>query len=94
MNDKIELQISINQADSLKKMPKMSGWKIIEDFLNNAEEECKERLEDEGNKDISDIQGARKLLKFINDFRELFTNTEISADYDKQELKRLKEGKE
>ena len=94
MNDKTALAISINQADSLKKMTQMSGWKIIEGFLNEAEEECQAKLDDEDNKDIVDIQAARALKKWINRFRELFIDTELSAGNDQRELKILKEGKE
>ena len=94
MNPKTALAISINQADSLKKMTQMSGWKIIEGFLNEAEEECQAKLDDEANKDIADIQASRKIKKFIHDFRELFIDTELSAGNDQRELKILKEGKE
>ena len=87
MDEKTALEISIKQADSLKRMTRMSGWKIIEDFLSNEEEECQEKLDNEENKDIIDIQSARALKRFIREFRELFIDTEISANNDKQELK-------
>ena len=90
MNAKTALAISINRADSLKNMTQMSGWKIIEGFLKDAEEECQGKLDDEDNKDIADIQASRKLKKFISDFRELFIDTELSAGEDQRELKILK----
>ena len=91
MNPKTALAISINRADSLKKMTRMTGWKIIEDFLKDAEIECQGKLDDEDNKDIADIQASRKLKKFISDFRELFIDTELSEAEDRKELKRIKE---
>ena len=91
--DRAELELSINQANSLKQMTGMAGWKIIDEFLNDTEEECKDILEDEENKDIIDIQASRKILKWIKNFRELFIYTEVSAQNDEQELKRIKGGK-
>ena len=91
MNNKTKLEISINQADSLKAMTKMTGWKKIEDFLKDAEDECQFNLDDTLNKDLVDIQASRVLKKFIKEFRELFINTELSAKEDERELKRLKE---
>ena len=90
MNAKTALAISINQADSLKKMTQMSGWKIIDGFIKSTEEECQAKLDDETNKDIVDIQAARALKKWINQFKELFIDTELSAGEDQKELKILK----
>ena len=87
MDIKSSLRISINKADSLKKMTKMDGWKIIEDFLKDNEADCLDTLKDESYKDLSNIQASRKLLKFIENFRELFTDTEYSAQENRRELK-------
>ena len=87
MDTKSSLRISINKADSLKKMTKMDGWKIIEDFLKDNEADCLDTLKDESYKDLSNIQASRKLLKFIENFRELFTDTEYSAQENRRELK-------
>ncbi len=91
MDRKTLLQISINQADSLKKITQMSGWKLIEKFLQEKEEECQVNLDDETIIDLADIQASRKLKNFIRDFKELFIDTELSAKEDERELKRLKE---
>ena len=68
----------------------MTGWKIIEDFISDTETECQGKLDNEDNKDIVDIQSARALKKWINRFRELFIDTELSAGNDQRELKKLK----
>ena len=68
-------------------MTKMDGWKIIEDFLKDNEADCLDTLKDESYKDLSNIQASRKLLKFIENFRELFTDTEYSAQENRRELK-------
>ena len=90
MNDRAELELSINQANSLKQMTGMAGWKIIDEFLKGYEEESLNSLRDTGNKDLADIQSCRKIIEFIQDFRDLFNYTEISAQNDEQELKRIK----
>jgi len=90
MNDKDELKLSINQANSLKRITKMPGWKIIEDFLQKSEEKYDKELKDEKNDDMADIKACRKILGWIKDFRDLFKFTEISAYEDEQELKRIK----
>ncbi len=94
MDPKTSLEIAINRAESLQKITKMSGWKIIDNFLKDNEENCLNTLKNESINNIDDIQASRKLLKFINDFRELFTDTELSEKINREELKRLKEGKE
>ena len=68
----------------------MSGWKIIDGFIKDTEEECQAKLDNEDNKDIVDIQAARALKKWINRFRELFIDTELSASEDRKELKIIK----
>ena len=90
MNDKAELNLSINQANSLKKITTMSGWKIIEDFLAKSEEKYDKELKDEKNDDMANIKACRKIIGWIKDFRDLLKYTEISAYEDEQELKRIK----
>ena len=90
MNDKTELTISIAQADSLKKIQKMPGWKIIEGFLGKAGAKCDKELKDETNDDLANIKACRKIIGFIKDFRDLLRITELSADEDQRELNRLK----
>jgi len=90
MDDKAELNLSINQANSLKKIVTMPGWKIIEDFLKKSEEKYDKELKDEKNDDMANIKACRKIIGWIKDFRDLFKYTEISAYEDEQELKRIK----
>ncbi|HDY90170.1 MAG TPA: hypothetical protein ENH82_18880 [bacterium] len=90
MNDKEELNLSINQANSLKKITTMRGWKIIEDFLARSEEKYDKELKDESNDDLANIKACRKILEWIKDFRDLLKYTEISAYEDEKELKRIK----
>ena len=90
MDDKAELNLSINQANSLKKITTMTGWKIIEDFLAKSEEKYDKELKDESNDDLANIKACRKILEWIKDFRDLLKYTEISAYEDEQELKRIK----
>ncbi|MBA7571241.1 hypothetical protein ES695_13155 [Candidatus Atribacteria bacterium 1244-E10-H5-B2] len=90
MSDKDELTLSVNQANSLKRITKMPGWKIIEDFLKKSEEKYNKELKDESNDDMANIKACRKILGWIKDFRDLFRFTEISAYEDEQELKRMK----
>jgi hypothetical protein len=87
MNEKEELARSIIQANSLKKITKMAGWKIIKRYLNETTVECQETLENEENKDMADIQASRKLLKWIQGFKELFEDTEFTAEEAQRELK-------
>jgi len=94
VNEKDYLQVSINQANSLKKITTMPGWKIIENFLNKSEEKYDKELKDEKNDDLTNIKACRKILGWIKDFRDLLKYTEISAYEDEQELKRIKGGKE
>ena len=93
MDDQTELTISIAQADSLKKMQKMPGWKIIEGFLGKYEAEGYKQLQDIQNKDLADIQAFRMVIKFVKDFKDLLRYTQISAEEDQRELNRIK-GKE
>jgi len=90
MNDKAELNLSINQANSLKKITTMPGWKIIEDFLKKSEEKYNEELKDESNDDLANIKACRKIIGWIKNFRDLLKYTDISAYEDEQELKRIK----
>ena len=90
MNDKEELTLSINQANSLKKITTMQGWKIVEHFLARSEEKCDKELKDENNDDMANIKACRKILEWIKDFRGLLKYTAISAYEDEQELKRIK----
>ena len=46
MDMKTELNLSINQANSLKKITTMPGWKIIENFLAKSEEKYDKELKD------------------------------------------------
>lgn len=90
MEDKDELNLSISQANSLKRITKMPGWKTIENFLKKSEEKYDKELKDENNDDLANIKACRKILEWIKDFRDLFRFTEISAYEDEQELKRIK----
>lgn len=90
MDDKDELKLSISQANSLKRITKMSGWKIIKDFLKKSEEKYNKELKDENNNDLANIKACRKILGWIKDFRDKIRFTEISAYEDEQELKRIK----
>ena len=90
MGDKDELTLSINQANSLKRITTMPGWKIIEDFLDKSEEKYGGELKDENNNDLANIKACRKILEWIKDFRGLLKYTAISAYEDEQELKRIK----
>ncbi len=93
MDDKAELTLSINQANSLKKITTMQGWKIIEDFLARSEEKYDKELKDENNDDMANIKACRKILEWIKEFKNLLKYNEISATMDEQELKELKKGK-
>ena len=90
MGDKEELTLSINQANSLKKITTMPGWEIIEDFLKKSEEKYDKELKDEKNDDLANIKACRKIIGWIKDFRDKIRFTEISAYEDEQELKRIK----
>ena len=93
MDMKTELKLSINQANSLKKITTMPGWKIIEDFLAKSEEKYDKELKDEKNDDMANIKACRKIIGWIKDFRDLLKYTEIAGYEDEQELKKIK-GKE
>ena len=90
---KAELNLSINQANSLKRITKMPGWKIIEDFLKKSEEKYDKELKDENNDDLANIKACRKIIGWIKDFRDLLKYTEISAEEDTKELQRISKGK-
>ncbi len=44
MDEEKELILSINEANSLKKITKMPGWKIIENFLDKSVEKYDKEL--------------------------------------------------
>jgi len=90
MDMKTELKLSINQANSLKKITTMPGWKIIEDFLAKSEEKYDKELKDEKNDDMANIKACRKIIGWIKDLRDLLKYTEIAAYEDEQELKKIK----
>jgi len=90
MDLKSRLQISINEANSLKQITKMSGWDIIENHIKESEKKCIEVLKNIDNKDLIDIQSARFLLGWIKNFNDLFRYKEISASIEEQELKKIK----
>ena len=90
MDEEAELTLSINEANSLKKITKMQGWKLIEDFLNKSEEKYDKELKDEKNDDMAEIKACRKIIGWIKDFRDLFMYTEIAAQQDEQELSELR----
>jgi len=90
MDDKTELTISIGKAESLKKMQRMPGWKIIEDFLTKSDDKYNKQLKDDTNDDIADVKACRKIIGFIRDFRDLLRITELSADEDQRELDLIK----
>lgn len=87
MDEEKELTLSISQANSLKKITTMPGWKIIEDFLDKSEEKYDKELKSEENNDMANIKACRKIIGWIGDFRDLFRYTEIAAQQDEQELK-------
>ena len=93
MDEKTELAISIAQADNLKKMTKMPGWKIIEDFLGREEARCDKELKEETNDDLANIKACRKIIYFVKRFRDLLRFTDIAAEEDQRELNRIKGGK-
>lgn len=90
MDEEKELTLSINEANSLKKITKMPGWKIINDFLKKSEEKYDKELKSEENNDMANIKACRKIIGWIGDFRDLFRYTEISAHQDEQELEIIK----
>ncbi|MBC8499487.1 MAG: hypothetical protein H8D39_03055 [Candidatus Atribacteria bacterium] len=90
MDEEKELTISINEANSLKKIVTMPGWKIIKDFLDKSEEKYDKELKSEENNDLANIKACRKIIGWIRDFRDLFEYTEIAAYQDEQDLKIIK----
>ena len=90
MDLKSRLQISINEANNLKQITKMSGWDIIENHIKESKKKCIEVLKNIDNKDLIDIQSARFLLNWIKNFNDLFRYKEISASIEEQELKKIK----
>ena len=90
MDDRTELTLSIGKAESLKKMQRMPGWKIIEDFLTKSDDKFNKQLKDDTNDDMADVKACRKIIGFIRDFRDLLRITELSADEDQRELDLIK----
>jgi len=90
MDDRTELTLSIGKAESLKKMQRMPGWKIIEDFLTKSDDKYNKQLKDDTNDDMADVKACRKIIKFVEDFRDLLRITELSADEDQRELDLIK----
>jgi len=95
MNEEKELILSINEANSLKKITKTPGWKIIENFLDKSVEKYDKELKSQKNNDIANIFACRKMLEWINDFRQTIVYNDISLGENQEELKIIKgEGKE
>jgi len=90
MDEEKELTLSIAQANSLKKIATMPGWKIIKDFLDKSEEKYDKELKSEENNDLANIKACRKIIGWIKNFRDLFEYTEIAKYQDEQDLKIIK----
>jgi len=94
MNEEKELILSINEANSLKKITKTPGWKIIEGFLTKSEEKYDKELKSEDNNNLADIMACRKIIGWIDDFRKVLVYNDITVQQDEQELKIIKKGEE
>ena len=94
MNEEKELILSINEANSLKKITKMPGWKIIEDFLDKSLEKYSKELKSEDNNNLANIMACRKIIGWIDDFRKVLVYNDITVQQDEQELKIIKKGEE
>ena len=92
MNEEKELEISINEANSLKKITKTPGWKIIENFLDKSVEKYDKELKDESNDDMANIKACRKIIGWIGDFRKVLVYNDISLGENQEELKIIKGG--
>ncbi len=90
MNEEEELVLSINEANSLKKITKMPGWKIIENALRKSEEKYNKELKDENNNDLANIKACRKMLQWIKDFRQVLVYNDISLQQDEEDLREIK----
>jgi len=94
MNEEKELILSINEANSLKKITKTPGWKIIEDFLGKSLEKYSKELKSEDNNNLANIMACRKIIGWIDDFRKVLVYNDITVQQDEQELKIIKKGEE
>ena len=94
MNEEKELILSINEANSLKKITKTPGWKIIEDFLDKSLEKYSKELKSEDNNNLANIMACRKIIGWIDDFRKVLVYNDITVQQDEQELKIIKKGEE
>ena len=90
MNEEKELIISINEANSLKKITKMPGWKIIEDFLDKSLEKYSKELKSEDNNNLANIMACRKIIGWIDDFRKVLVYNDIGLGENQEELKIIK----
>ena len=94
MNEEKELILSINEANSLKKITKTPGWKIIDDFLDKSLEKYSKELKSEDNNNLANIMACRKIIGWIDDFRKVLVYNDITVQQDEQELKIIKKGEE
>jgi len=90
MNEEKELEILINEANSLKKITKMPGWKIIEDFLDKSLEKYSKELKSEDNNNLANIMACRKIIGWIDDFRKVLVYNDIGLGENQEELKIIK----
>jgi len=90
MDEEKELIISINEANSLKKITKMPGWKIIEDFLDKSLEKYSKELKSEDNNNLANIMACRKIIGWIDDFRKVLVYNDIGLGENQEELKIIK----
>jgi len=90
MNEEKELILSINEANSLKKITKMPGWKIIEDFLDKSLEKYSKELKSEDNNNLANIMACRKIIGWIDDFRKVLVYNDIGLGENQEELKIIK----
>lgn len=90
MDEEKELILSINEANSLKKITKMPGWKIIEDFLDKSLEKYSKELKSEDNNNLANIMACRKIIGWIDDFRKVLVYNDIGLGENQEELKIIK----
>ena len=90
MDEEKELILSINEANSLKKITKTPGWKIIEDFLDKSLEKYSKELKSEDNNNLANIMACRKIIGWIDDFRKVLVYNDIGLGENQEELKIIK----
>jgi hypothetical protein len=90
MNEEKELILSITEANSLKKITKTPGWKIIEDFLDKSLEKYSKELKSEDNNNLANIMACRKIIGWIDDFRKVLVYNDIGLGENQEELKIIK----